>query len=79
MEHKNTGKTPFSEKRKKISEKLTKEDKKALSGFLKRFDTLTEAAEAIPMNRVTLYGISKIGSGSPYNINKIREALNVTA
>jgi hypothetical protein len=78
MTVKNTGISPFS-KRGRLSEKLTAEDKKALKAYLKGFDTMQAAADNMGMNRVTLLGISRVGSGSPANINKIRETINVPA
>jgi hypothetical protein len=79
MSNENTGKTPFP-KTGSASEDLTAEDKKGLRKFIKSFKTMQAAADAIPMNRVTLLGIYRVGSGSPETIAAIREAIKpVTA
>lgn len=78
MNNENTGKSPFL-KMGSASEKLTDEDKESLTRFLGGFRNLQLAADAIPMNRITLFGIIKGGSGHPDNIKKIREAINIPA
>lgn len=79
MTHQNTGKSPILKRQGRASEELTSEDKKALRRYLKVKRTMQAAADGIAMNRVTLYGISKIGSGSPESIAKIRQVIHATA
>ncbi len=74
-----TGNFPFPPGTNKKSQKLTPEERRALKKFIKGFETMEAAANALTIGRTTLININNIGSGSPENINKIREALNVIA
>lgn len=79
MENSNTGKPPFNSTRVKRSEKLTKEEFKALKAFVRGFDTNTDAAEAIGISRETLFNVCLKGSGSSVTVNLIREAITIPA
>lgn len=63
--------------KKRKSEKLTKEELAAIKSFVKRFDTLTEAAEAIGMSHQNLNRAMVYKSGSPETVGKIRLAISL--
>lgn len=57
------------------SEKLTKEELKALKAFRKQFDTEVDCAVKIGIDRLVLNRVILVGSGAPATIEKIRAAL----
>jgi hypothetical protein len=59
------------------SEKLTAEEKQKLVSWLKKQDTLIDAADLLQVHRGTLDRIRKVGSGNPETIAKIRAAIGV--
>lgn len=61
--------------KKRKSEKLTKEELAAIKSFVKRFDTLTEAAEAIGTSHQNLNRAIVYKSGSPETIGKIKSVI----
>lgn len=63
----------------KKTQKLNPEERKSLRRVIKGFETMQGAADFFGIGRTTLININNIGSGSPENINKIREAINVSA
>lgn len=61
--------------RRRKSELLTKEEHRALNKYINTFHTVTDAADSIGVSRQTLDRVKIIGSGSPENIQIIREVL----
>lgn len=62
--------------RRRKSEKLSPEEKRAFTHYVKKFDTKLDAIEAIGISRPTLDAILVKGSGHPDSILKIRNALS---
>jgi hypothetical protein len=62
--------------RKRKSEPLNKEERKALKNYRKQFETEVACAIAIGVDRTVLNAVMLRGSGSPDTISKIREALS---
>lgn len=61
--------------RKRKSEKLSKDEFKALKSFVGGFDTVVDAAENIGIHRNVLDLVLIKGSGSPETIQKVRTAI----
>lgn len=61
--------------RKRKSEKLTTDERKALKQYRKGFDTEVACAVSIGIDRLVLNRIMMTGSGSPESIEKIRTAI----
>lgn len=61
--------------RKRKSEKLTTDERKALKLYRKGFDTEVACAVSIGIDRLVLNRIMMTGSGSPESIEKIRTAI----
>lgn len=62
--------------RRRKSELMTKEEVKTLRQYVNTFHTLVDAADAIGISRQTLERVKIIGSGSPDNIQIIRQKLS---
>lgn len=62
--------------RKRKSEKLTAEERKALKQYRKGFDTEVDCAVEIGIDRLVLNRVMLVGSGSPDTIEKIRKAIS---
>ena len=60
----------------KRSNKLSKDEVKALKNFCKNFQTEVDCALAIGIDRNVLARVRMIGSGSEVTISRIRESLN---
>jgi sugar diacid utilization regulator len=66
--------------RKRKSEKLTNDERKALKKFVASFSTVIDAAESIGIHRNTLDMVLIKGSGSPETVQAIRASLqNIAA
>lgn len=65
--------------RRKKSEELTKDQRKALRQYRTKFDTSVACATSIGIDRNVLERVLLAGSGAPETISKIREAINQTA
>jgi hypothetical protein len=61
--------------RRRKSEPLSTDEKKALKQYAKRFTAQLDCAEAICISREVLIRVLLAGSGSPETISKIRETL----
>ena len=61
--------------KKRRSVRLSNDEHKSLRSFIKRFDTLTEASEAIGISREVLTRVQILGSSSPDTIEKIRAVI----
>lgn len=61
--------------RKRKSEKLTTEEKRALKKYVASFPTVIDAAYSIGIHRNTLDIVLIKGSGSPETVGAIRSAL----
>lgn len=62
--------------RSRKSERLTKEELKALKSYRKRFDTQVDCAVSIGIDRLVLGRVLLVGSGAPDSIEKIRSVIN---
>jgi sugar diacid utilization regulator len=61
--------------RRRKSEVLTSDEKKALQKFISSHHTMVDAAETLGIPRNTLDRVKLTGSGSPETIQAIREKL----
>ena len=61
--------------RKRKSEKLSKDEFRALKKFVTSYPTVVEAAETIGIHRNVLDLVIIKGSGSPETIQKVRQAV----
>lgn len=61
--------------RKKKSVSLTKEERKSLKNFIKKFTTKLDCAEAIGIHRSVLDKVILSGTGAPETVQSIRLAL----
>jgi hypothetical protein len=62
--------------RKRRSEQMTKEERRAFAKYVATFPTKIDAAAALGISRVTLDAVSLKGSGKPETIQLIREMIN---
>lgn len=62
--------------RRRKSEPLTKVEHTSLRKYIGSHLTVSDAADALGINRSTLERVALIGKGSPETINAIREKLN---
>jgi hypothetical protein len=62
--------------RKKRSEKMTAEERKAFLKYIKSFETKYDAKEALSVSRPTLDNLIFKGSGKPDTIQKIRKMIS---
>ncbi len=61
------------------SVKLTSQEMKAFKKWLSQFNTQTDAAEALDINRPTIGRILMSGGGHQVTIEKVRKALDQTS
>jgi sugar diacid utilization regulator len=61
--------------RKRKSEKLTTEERRALKKYVASFPTVIDAADSIGIHRNTLDIVMIKGGGSPETVSAIRSAL----
>jgi len=59
------------------SERLTKEELKALKAYRKGFNTEVDCAVSIGIDRLVLNRVLLVASGSPTTIGKIKTALGI--
>lgn len=64
-------------KRKSVA--LTPDERRQLKAYMKKYRTVSEAAESIGISRQVLDRVNIVGSGSPDNITVIRQKIGQAA